>query len=61
MLGVEVYSDEWTPRPVTLTDREATVTASAGREPLRDKLWIFGILIGALAGEWRWRRRSGLR
>lgn len=61
VLGVEVYSDEWTPRPVTLTDREATVTASAGREPLRDKLWIFGILIGALAGEWWWRRRSGLR
>lgn len=61
LLGVEIYSDEWTPRPVALTDREATVTASAGREPLRDKLWIFGILIGALAGEWWWRRRSGLR
>ncbi len=61
LLGVEVYSDEWLPRPVVLTDREASVAASAGREPLRDKLWIFGILIGALAGEWWWRRRSGLR
>ncbi|MDX2057492.1 MAG: hypothetical protein SFV24_06790 [Gemmatimonadales bacterium] len=61
LLGVEVYSDEWLPRPVTVADRSPVTAAPAGRAPLRDRLWLFGLAILALSGEWWWRRRSGLR
>ncbi len=61
LLGVEVYSDEWLPRPITVADRTPVTTAPAGRAPLRDQLWLFGLAILALSGEWWWRRRAGLR
>jgi hypothetical protein len=61
LVGVEQYSAEWLPRPVTLTDRPPSAGGPSGREPLRDKLWLFALAILAWSGEWWWRRRSGLR
>ncbi len=61
LLGVEVYSDEWLFRPVAIQERSASAAVPGGRAPLRDQLWLFGVAIAALAGEWWWRRRTGLR
>lgn len=61
LVGVEVYSEEWLPRPVVVPEREATVAAPGGRAPLRDEWWLFALAIAALSGEWWWRRRAGLR
>ncbi len=60
-IGVEQYSDELLPKPVTLTAREAGSTRPAGRSVARDWLWLFGICVLALSGEWLARRRLGLR
>lgn len=59
--AVEEYSDELLPHPVTLAPREARVTRPQGRTAARDWLWLFGLAIVALAGEWLARRRLGLR
>jgi hypothetical protein len=61
LLAVEEYSDEWLPRPITLPAREAVASLPPGRTPLRDQPWLFGLIVAALAGEWWWRRRAGLR
>jgi hypothetical protein len=61
VIGVEEYSEELLPRPVALADRTPTLSAPAGRDPLRNKIWLFGIAIAALSGEWWWRRRAGYR
>ena len=59
--AVERYSDELLPRPVSLVAREARVSRPAGRTAARDWLWLFGLCVLALAGEWYARRRLGLR
>jgi hypothetical protein len=60
-VAVETYSDELLPRPLTLAAREARVRRSAGRTAARDWLWLFGLCVLALSGEWFARRRLGLR
>jgi hypothetical protein len=60
-IGVEQYSDELLPKPVALAPREARVAGPAGRSAARDWLWLFGICVLALSGEWLARRRLGLR
>jgi hypothetical protein len=60
-VAVEAYSDELLPRPVTLASHEPRPTRSTPRSSARDWLWLFGICIAALAGEWLARRRLGLR
>ncbi|HEU5039180.1 MAG TPA: hypothetical protein VFT84_00060, partial [Gemmatimonadales bacterium] len=59
--GVEAYSQELLPGPVTLAPREARVTRPAGRTSPRDWPWLFALCILALSGEWLARRRLGLR
>jgi len=59
--AVESYSDELLPRPVALAARDARVSRPAGRTSAREWLWLFGICVVALAGEWFARRRLGLR
>lgn len=59
--GVERYSAELLPRPVTLTAHEARPPVGATRRGARDWLWLFGLAVLALAGEWLARRRLGLR
>jgi hypothetical protein len=60
-VAVEEYSDELLPGPVTVTAREARMRAPRGRSSARDWLWLFGLCIIALSGEWFARRRLGLR
>jgi hypothetical protein len=60
-VAVEQYSDELIPRAVSLTAHEGRVTRSTGRTTARDWLWLFGICVLALSGEWLARRRLGLR
>jgi len=61
MAGVERYSDELLPRPVALTAHEARPPVGSARRGARDWLWLFGVAVLALAGEWLARRRLGLR
>ena len=61
IVAVEEYSDEWFPRPATLTASEGAASAVDRREGLRDRLWLFGLAVAALSGEWFVRRRRGLR
>jgi hypothetical protein len=61
MAAVEGYSDELLPSPVSLAAREARVSRPAGRTLARDWLWLFGLCVLGLAGEWLARRRLGLR
>lgn len=59
--AVEEYSDELLPRPLALTPHQGRATRSGARTSARDWLWLFGILVIALSGEWLARRRLGLR
>jgi hypothetical protein len=60
-VAVEDYSDELLPRPVTLQAHDSRSSSSTGRSVARDWLWLFGICVLALSGEWFARRRLGLR
>ncbi len=60
-LAVEAYSDEWLPGRTTITERPGSARGSRERIPLRSWLWLFGLAVGAFAGEWLVRRRLGLR
>ena len=60
-VAVEEYSNEFLPRPVSLTTRDGRTTSPGGRTTARDWLWLFGICVLALSGEWLARRRLGLR
>jgi hypothetical protein len=62
LVAVEEYSDEWLPRPVTLTAREEVeVLASSAPSRARGWVWLFALCVLGLAGEWLARRRLGLR
>lgn len=60
-IAVETYSDEWLPRAVRLEEQPTRAVTASGRRAARDWLWLFGICVLALAGEWLVRRRMGLR
>lgn len=60
-IAVEEYSDEWLPRPVVLADHPAAQRPSFARTNARQWIWLFGICVAALSGEWLTRRRLGLR
>ena len=60
-VAVERYSDELRPHRVTLPARESAEQATTDRRSARDLLWLFGVCVLGLAGEWLVRRRLGLR
>jgi len=60
-VAVEEYSDELLPHVVTLTAHQGRDARSTARSTARDWLWLFGICVLALSGEWLARRRLGLR
>ena len=60
-VAVEQYSEELLPRPVTLTPHAGRVQRPISRTSARDWLWLFGLCVLALSGEWLARRRLGLR
>lgn len=59
--AVEQYSDEFLPRSATISSHAARLGIPAGRISARDWRWLFGVAIIALALEWWWRRRLGMR
>ncbi len=61
VVAVEPYSDEWLPRAVTLQPRTLAAAASTARTSAREVLWLFGLVVLALAAEWLARRQLGLR
>jgi hypothetical protein len=61
LVAVDRWSEEWRPRPVVLADQTAAAAPARGLTNARDWIWLFGIMILALAVEWMWRRRLGLR
>jgi hypothetical protein len=60
-VAVEQYSDELLPRAVTLTPHLGRAQRPTSRTAARDWLWLFGLCVLALSGEWLARRRLGLR
>ncbi|HXE57271.1 MAG TPA: hypothetical protein VNK43_04665, partial [Gemmatimonadales bacterium] len=60
-VAVETNSDEWFPRPVALEERPAGRVEASTRATARGQLWLFGLCLLALVGEWAARRRLGLR
>lgn len=60
-VAVEEYSEEFLPRPVSLPAREGRAARPAARSTAREWLWLFGICVLGLSGEWLARRRLGLR
>lgn len=59
--AVEQYSEELLPRPVALEAHAGRETRAGARSTARDWLWLFGLCVLALSGEWLARRRLGLR
>jgi hypothetical protein len=60
-VAVEPYSDELLPHAVTIGAHEPQPVASGARRSARDWLWLFGLALVGLVGEWVARRRLGLR
>jgi hypothetical protein len=60
-VAVEQYSEEMLPRAVTLTPHAGRVHRPVSLTSARDWLWLFGVCVLALSGEWLARRRLGLR
>jgi hypothetical protein len=60
VVAVETYSDEWRPRVPVLTAQPGEATARVASVGLRDRWWLFVLVIAALAAEWTLRRRQGL-
>lgn len=61
IVAVEPYSDEFLPRPATLTAQAGAPPVTAGRASVRDWWWLFLLAVAALCVEWLLRRRMGLR
>ena len=61
LVAVEAWSSEYLPRPVTIAARAARTPRPSPRESVREQFWLFGLALAALAVEWWWRRRLGLR
>lgn len=60
-LGVEPFSTEFVPGPVTLPARVAEMTPPPTRRTLRDLLPLFVLAVAGIGVEWLLRRRLGLR
>lgn len=62
VVAVEPWSREWLPRAATIATHDgATAAGAVARRAARDRLWIFALILVALATEWTLRRRLGLR
>ena len=60
MVAVEIYSDEWRPRPVALAAQPGAPSGRTVSVGMRERWWLFVVAVAALVGEWVWRRRQGL-
>jgi hypothetical protein len=60
LVAVEQYSDEWRPAGTAMAGQPGTSAARRVAIALRDRWWMFALVLGALVAEWVWRRRQGL-
>jgi len=60
VVAVETYSDEWRPAVPMLMPQSGTPGVRLTSVALRDRWWLFVVVIAALVAEWAWRRREGL-
>ena len=60
VVAVETYSDEWRPAVPMLVPQSGTPGVRLTSVALRDRWWLFVVVIAALVAEWAWRRREGL-
>ncbi len=58
LIVVDRWSEEWLPRPVALADQATPAVALAGLTSTRRWIWLFGLVILALCGEWLARREA---
>jgi hypothetical protein len=61
VIAVDEWSEEWLPRGSQLTARDGPGRAADAITSSRQWVWLFLMLVLALAGEWFARRRLGLR
>jgi hypothetical protein len=57
---IEEYSDEWRPAAAVLSPQAGTAAERRESIGLRDRWWLYVVVIAAFAAEWAWRRRQGL-
>ena len=60
VVAVDTYSDEWRPAVPILVPQSGTPGGRLTSVALRDRWWLFVVVIVALVAEWAWRRRLGL-
>ncbi len=61
VVAVESWSQEFVPQPARLTGHDGAPAAGTARSALRDRSWLYGIVVLLLCAEWWARRRMGLR
>ncbi|HYT82499.1 MAG TPA: hypothetical protein VEK86_03550 [Gemmatimonadales bacterium] len=62
VVAVEEYSAEWRPSPAVpaLAAQPGQPEGRVRRVGLRDRWWLYVLVIAAFVAEWAWRRRQGL-
>ncbi len=60
VVAVDTYSDEWRPAVPILVPQSGTPGVRLTSVALRDRWWLFVVVIAVLVAEWAWRRREGL-
>ena len=61
LIAVDTWSEEWLPRPVVVAGSEAPDISIGGFTSSRRWVWLFGLAVFGLLGEWVVRRQLGLR
>ena len=61
VVAVEPWSEEFVPQPSVLSPKASASTAGISRSALRDRTWLYAVIVLLLAVEWWLRRRAGLR
>lgn len=61
LVAVDTWSEEWLPRPVVIAASDAPDVSVGGFTSSRRWIWLFGLAVFGLLGEWMVRRQLGLR
>jgi hypothetical protein len=60
-VAVEEYSEEFVRRAPSIASKAGASVTGMARTAARDWMWLFGMAVVALCGEWLMRRKLGLR
>ena len=61
VVAVDRWSEEYVPKAPSLRPQVAAGTVEGARTSLRDRWWVYALIVALLAAEWGLRRRMGLR